>query len=46
MDTNRLIEMEKPFVDELCDKYNYDSNIRNLLYLIVLEFILNYGNNI
>ena len=45
MDTNILIEMEKPFVDELCDKYNYDSNIRHLLYLIVPAFIIKYGHN-
>ena len=33
MDSNRLIELEKEFVDNLCDDYNYDSNIRHILYL-------------
>jgi len=45
MDSNRLIEAEKQFVDNLCDDYEYDSNIRHLLYLIVPAFIIKYGMN-
>ena len=45
MDSNRLIELEKEFVDNLCDDYNYDSNIRHILYLIVPAFIIKYGMN-
>ncbi len=45
MDSNKLIEMEKQFVDTLCDDYKYDSNIRHILYLVVPAFILKYGMN-
>ncbi len=45
MDSNKIIEKEKKFVDELCDEYKYDSNIRHLLYLIVPAFIIKYGMN-
>ena len=45
MDSNKIIEMEKNFIDELCDDYGYDSNIRHLLYLIVPAFIIKYGLN-
>ncbi len=45
MDSNKLIELEKQFVDNLCDDYKYDSNIRHLLYLIVPAFIIKYGMN-
>ena len=43
MDSNKIIELEKQFVDNLCDDYQYDSNIRHLLYLIVPAFIIKYG---
>lgn len=45
MDNNKLIEVEKQFVDNLCDDYDYDSNIRHLLYLIVPAFIIKYGTS-
>lgn len=40
-----IIEKEKQFIDDISDKYNYDSNIRHLLYLIIPAFIIKYGNN-
>ena len=43
MDSNRLIELEKQFVDSICDDYKYDSNIRHILYLVVPAFIIKYG---
>jgi len=43
MDSNLIIEKEKNFIDEISDKYNYDSNIRHLLYIIIPAFILKYG---
>lgn len=43
MDSNRIIEKEKKFIDEISDFYNYDNNIRHLLYLIIPAFIIKYG---
>ena len=43
MDSNRIIEREKDFIERISDKYNYDSNIRHLLYLIIPAFIIKYG---
>lgn len=43
MDSNLVIEKEKAFIDEISDKYNYDSNIRHLLYIIIPAFIIKYG---
>ena len=43
MDNNLIIEREKHFIDEISDKYNYDSNIRHLLYIIIPAFIIKYG---
>ena len=45
MDSNKIIEIERQFIDGLCDDYKYDSNIRHLLYLIVPAFIIKYGMN-
>ena len=45
MDSNLVIEREKHYIDEICDKYNYDSNIRHLLYIIIPAFIIKYGIN-
>lgn len=45
MDSNKIIEIEKQFVDKLCDDFDYDSNIRHLLYLIIPAFIIKYGMN-
>ena len=43
MNSNLVIEREKPIIDEICDMYNYDSNIRHLLYIIIPAFIIKYG---
>ncbi len=43
MDSNRLIAQEKAFIDSICDRYNYDNNIRHLLYIIIPAFIIKYG---
>ena len=43
MDSNLIINKEKDFIDRISDKYNYDSNIRHLLYLIIPAFIIKYG---
>lgn len=43
MDYNLIIEREKQFVDDISDRYHYDSNIRHLLYIIVPAFIVKYG---
>lgn len=43
MDYNMLIEREKQFVDDISNRYHYDSNIRHLLYIIVPAFIIKYG---
>ena len=45
MDSKLVIEREKDYIDEICDKYNYDSNIRHLLYIIIPAFIVKYGVN-
>lgn len=43
MDNNLIVAKEKPVIDEISNKYNYDSNIRHLLYLIIPAFIIKYG---
>ena len=43
MDINLLIEREKVFIDNICDKYNYDTNIRHILWIIIPAFIMKYG---
>lgn len=43
MDTNLVIKNVKPFIDKICDEYNYDTNIRHLLYIIIPAFIIKYG---
>lgn len=43
MNSNMIIEREKDYIDRISDKYNYDSNIRHLLYLIIPAFIIKYG---
>jgi len=45
MDSNIIIEKEKKFIDDISDTYNYDSNIRHLLYIIIPAFIIKYGQN-
>lgn len=43
MDINLIISKEKPFIDKICTEYNYDNNIRHLLYTIIPAFIIKYG---
>ena len=43
MDSNLIIEKEKVFIDQISDKYEYDDNIRHLLYIIIPAFIIKYG---
>ena len=43
MDSNALIEKEKETIDKICDRYQYDDNIRHLLYVIIPAFIMKYG---
>lgn len=43
MDNNSVIEREKEVIDNICEQYKYDSNIRHLLYLIIPAFIIKYG---
>ena len=45
MNSNELIEREKTYIDEICNKYNYDSNITHLLHIIIPAFIIKYGNS-
>ena len=45
MDSKLVIEREKKYIDDICDKYNYDSNIRHLLYIIIPAFSIKYGLN-
>lgn len=43
MDNNKIIDREKEFIERISDKYNYDSNIKHLLYIIIPAFIIKYG---
>lgn len=43
MDSNLIIQREKQFIEEISNMYNYDSNIRHLLYIIIPAFIIKYG---
>ncbi|MBQ6323714.1 MAG: hypothetical protein IJI22_02660 [Bacilli bacterium] len=43
MDNNLIIKKEKAFIDDISNIYNYDSNIRHLLYLIIPAFVVKYG---
>ena len=43
MDSNLVIQREKVIIDQISDMYNYDSNIRHLLYIIIPAFIIKYG---
>lgn len=45
MDSNLIIQKEKNEIDRISDLYNYDSNIRHLLYIIIPAFIIKYGIN-
>lgn len=43
MDFNRVLEREKYYIDKISLEYNYDSNIKHLLYLMIPAFIIKYG---
>ena len=43
MNSQELIEREKEYIEEISKKYNYDSNITHLLYLMIPAFIIKYG---
>ena len=43
MDSNLIIEREKDFIDRICDEYEYDDNIRHLIYIMIPAFIIKYG---
>ena len=43
MDNNSVIEREKEVIDNICEQYKYDSNIRHLSYIIIPAFIIKYG---
>ena len=45
MNENLILEREKEYIDEICDQYQYDSNIKHLLYLMIPAFIIKYGTN-
>lgn len=45
MNSNLVILREKTFIDDISDKYGYDSNIRHMLYVIIPAFIIKYGVN-
>ncbi len=43
MNSNDVMEREKPFINQICEKYHYDSNIQHLLYIMIPAFIIKYG---
>ena len=43
MNSNLVIQRQKQFVDQISDLYEYDNNIRHLLYVIIPAFIIKYG---
>ena len=43
MNSKDIIERERPYIEEIANKYNYDSNITHLLYLMIPAFIIKYG---
>ena len=45
MNENIILERERPFIDEISNKYQYDSNIRHLLYIMIPAFIIKYGTS-
>ena len=45
MNPNLVIQREKSFIDQICDAYQYDVNLRHLLYAIIPAFIIKYGAN-
>ncbi len=45
MDANLVIQRERQFIDKISDQYQYDNNIRHLLYVIIPAFIIKYGSS-
>lgn len=45
MNESYLLEREKPYIDEISNKYQYDSNIRHILYIMIPAFIIKYGTS-
>ena len=45
MNQNAIIEREKKYVDEISNLYQYDENIKHLLYIIIPAFVIKYGIN-
>ena len=45
MNENYILEREKPYIDEISNKYQYDSNIRHILYIMIPAFIIKYGTS-
>lgn len=45
MEDKILVDRYKNFVDEICERYRYDGNIRHLLYIIIPGFVKKYGIN-
>lgn len=43
MNNELLIDREKTFVDNLSSLYEYDEDIKHLLYLLIPAFIIKYG---
>ena len=43
MDSNLVIEKEKAFIDQISDRYEYDDNMRHLIYIIIPAFVIKYG---
>lgn len=45
MNNEKLIERYRGLVDEISKNYDYDSNIKHLLYIIIPSFVKKYGLN-
>lgn len=42
---NIIINKYKKIVDDISEKYNYDKNLKSILYIIIPAFIIKYGIN-
>lgn len=45
MNENYILEREKPYIDEISNKYHYDTNIKHILYIMIPAFIMKYGTS-
>lgn len=43
VDSNMIIDRYKDLVDSISNKYSYDKNIKEFLYVIIPSFIIKYG---